>query len=967
MNKPDALYLVDAYALIYRSYFAFLSRPLRNKDGKNVSALFGFARTLLTLLEGDGGGIRFLAAVFDSRTPTFRHKQYPQYKAQRQKAPDDLHAQVPLVEELLYALKIPALKVDGFEADDIIATLVERCRAENHPCCIVSADKDLLQLVGDGVIQLRPQKAAAGTVSRYNQLTKLPYQPAGRDEVCEEWGVPPEKILDLLSLTGDSSDNVPGVRGVGDKTAVKLLTRYGSLDEIYQNIGSIDGAVAKRLAAGKDDAYLSKNLITLRNDVPLPINSISELCIENLDRKAGAAFLVRESIPSLAKELISLESYGAGQPAPDIRSAPTSGPNIRSAVASRKPADKRGADEEPTGRLEGDFYLPCEPPGSYRLVLDPRELEDFLIQARGQGYFVLNFATDTPEVCAKLVGLSLAVKVQEAVYVPLVPHGPASATRDTRCLPQENVRALLEPLLGDSSFNVIAHNAKFAYEVSRAWGLPRWKCSIYDTMIAAWLCVPERSSYTLPALARDHLCYDTVSYFSVVPKGGLFHETPLETACRYSAESADLCLRIKSLMDEKMGETGLLSLFHTLEMPLVPILAEMECAGIMIESSALRSYGAGLGADIERIQEETWKTVGHEFNLSSPKQLQDVLFTERGLKPGKKIKTGYSTDVAVLAELARTDPVPGLILRHRALSKLKSTYVDVLPSITDGNGRVHTSFIQNGTATGRLSSRDPNLQNIPVRDEEGRRIREAFVASPGMTLISADYSQIELVVLAHLSKDEALTSAFNAGKDIHAETAARIFGIDESAVDASQRRMAKVINFGVMYGMSPFRLGEELGISRTEAASFINAYFKTYSGVSALLAGIIAGAEKNGYVSTLFGRRRAIPAINSSNKTERAASQRIAVNTPIQGTAADIVKRAMIDVDNALSALNEGHPEGKRWRLLLQVHDELILEGPEEEAESTAHLVRGVMEKAADLAVPLRVSVEIGKRWGDFH
>ena len=961
MDKPDALYLVDAYALIYRSYFAFLSRPLRNKDGKNMSALFGFARTLMTLLGGEDGGIRFLAAVFDSRTPTFRHKQYPQYKAQRQKAPDDLHAQVPLVEELLDALKIPALKVDGFEADDIIATLVEKCRAEKFHCRIVSADKDLLQLVGDGIIQLRPQKTAAGTGSRYNQLTKLPYQTVGRDEVCEEWRLPPEKILDLLSLTGDISDNVPGVKGIGDKTAVKLLTRYGSLDGIYQNIASIDMVTAKKLAAGKDNAYLSRNLIMLRNDVPLPINSISELCIENLDRKAGAAFLVRESIPSLAKELISLESYGTEAGNGGFVFYDGEKPHYGT------PAGCEGGAENAENTKKDDFYIPCEPVGSYRVILDPRELEDFLIQARRQGYFVLNFATDTPETCAKLTGLSLAVKVREAVYVPLVPHGPASATRDTRCLPQENVRALLEPLLGDSSFNVIAHNAKFACEVSRAWGLPRWKCSIHDTMIAAWLCVPERSSYALPALARDHLGYDAVNYFSIVPKGGLFHEIPLETACKYSAELADLCLRIKPLMDEKMDEAGALSLFHTLEMPLVPILAEMERAGIMIESSALRSYGTELGADIERIQTETWKIVGHEFNLSSPKQLQDVLFVERGLKPGKKTKTGYSTDVAVLAELARTDPVSGLILRHRALSKLKLTYVDVLPSIADGDGRVHTSFIQNGTATGRLSSRDPNLQNIPVRDEEGRRIREAFVASPGMTLISADYSQIELVVLAHLSRDETLTAAFNAGKDIHAETAARIFGVDESAVDAAQRRIAKMINFGVMYGMSPFRLAEELGISRTEAASFIEAYFKTYSGVRILLGDIIAGAEKNGYVTTLFGRRRAIPTINSSNKTERAAAQRIAVNTPIQGTAADIVKRAMIDVDRALSCLNEGRPEDRRWRLLLQVHDELILEGPEEEGETMSHLVRGVMEKAAGLAVPLRVSVEIGRRWGDFH
>jgi DNA polymerase-1 len=936
MDKQEALYLIDAYTLIYRSYFAFISRPLRNKDGKNMSALFGFARTLISLLEGNGGGIRFLAAVFDSRTPTFRHKQFPQYKAQRQKAPDDLHAQVPLVEEFLEALKIPMLKIDGFEADDVIASIVTKCRAQDHPCYIVSSDKDLLQLVGGGVIQLRPVKMGVGTVSQYNQHTKLPYDAVGREEVCGEWGVPPEKILDLLSLTGDSADNVPGVKGIGNKTAVKLLLRYGSLDGIYQNIASVEASLAKKLAEGKEYAYLSKELISLCCSVPLPFDSISALNVENLDRVAGAAFLVRESIPSLAKELAGKQPYPVKN---------ETGGEI----------SDRGAG------MYGDS-------GVYKVMLDLRELEDFLDSARKQGYFALSFKTDSPdEWRGKLVGLSLAVEAGSAVYVPFIPHGPASASRDKRCLPAESVRTLLAPLLDDPAITVIAHNAKYDYEVSRSWGLPRWNCKIYDTMIAAWLCGPERSSYSLNAIARDYLNYDAVSYDSVVPKGGLLRETPLETACRYSAEAADLCLRIRALYDEKLKEAGALDLFYTLEMPLVPILAEMEAAGIMIESSALRDYGSELGASIERIQMETWKIVGHKFNLASPKQLQQVLFTERGLKPGKKTKTGFSTDVAVLAELARSDAVPELILRHRALSKLKSTYVDVLPAIADANGRVHTNFIQNGTATGRLSSRDPNLQNIPVRDDDGRRIREAFVASPGMTLISADYSQIELVVLAHLSKDAALTAAFKEGKDIHAETAAGIFGIDEDKVDSSRRRIAKVINFGVMYGMSPFRLADELGISRTEAAHFIEAYFKNYSGVKTLLSGIVEGAEKNGYVSTLFGRRRSIPTINSPNKTEKAAAERIAVNTPIQGTAADIVKRAMIDIDSTLAGLNRGRDEGRRWRMLLQVHDELILEGPEAEAEETARTVRDVMENAAKLDVPLRVSVEIGKRWGDFH
>jgi DNA polymerase-1 len=938
MDNSDVLYLIDAYALIYRSYFAFISRPLRNKDGVNMSALYGFSRTLISLLEGNGDRIHFLAAAFDSRIATFRHERFPQYKAQRQRAPDDLHAQVPLVESLLNALKIPLLKVDGFEADDIIATLVKKCREQGRPCYIVSSDKDLLQLVGGNIFQFRPLKSGS-TAQPRNLSTKLRYEAIGEDEVRAEWGVPPEKILDLLSLTGDVSDNVPGVKGIGDKTAVKLLSRYGSLDGIYQNIASIEGVLAKKLAVGKDSAYISKELITLCYDVPLPLDSIDDLNIDNLDRKAGAAFLISENIPSLAKELDS---------APKIKT--------------------KDSAEPAAGDIEPEKNETSEKTGNYRVILDLQELSDFLTRAREQGCFALKFETDSPEEWrAKLIGLSLAVQEHEAVYIPLSPHGPASADRDQRCLPPDDVFALLAPLFSDPEIMVIAHNAKFDYEVTRARGLPRWNCKIYDTMIAAWLFVPERSSYALTALARDHMAYDATSYFSIVPKGGLFHETPLAIACNYSAEGVDLCLQIKEIFTEKLKETGVETLFYNLEMPLVPILAEMEGVGIKIESAALRAYGSELGDNIDWIQAETWKIVGHEFNLSSPRQLQQVLFNERGLKPGKKTKTGYSTDVAVLVELARVDRVPELILRHRALSKLKSTYVDVLPAIADGSGRVHTNFIQNGTATGRLSSRDPNLQNIPVRDDDGRRIREAFVSSPGMTLISADYSQIELVVLAHLSGDETLTAAFNAGKDIHAETAARIFGIREDEVDSAQRRIAKVINFGVMYGMSAFRLSDELNLSRTEAALFIEAYFKTYSGVRALLNDIIEGAEKNGYVSTLFGRRRMIPTINSSNKTEKAAAERIAVNTPIQGTAADIVKQAMIDLDKALTSLNEGRDESRRWRLLLQVHDELILEGPEAEAEETAVIVREVMEKSAVLSVPLRVTVETGKRWGGFH
>jgi len=505
---------------------------------------------------------------------------------------------------------------------------------------------------------------------------------------------------------------------------------------------------------------------------------------------------------------------------------------------------------------------------------------------------------------------------------------------------------------------IVAHNAKYDYKVSRGWGVERWKCKIWDTMVAAWLIDPERNNYSLDSLAVFFFDASPTAYNDIVPKGHTFDDVPLETACLYSAEDADFCLRVKEHLEGKFEEV---SLFRDLEMPLLPILAEMEGAGIMIEPRVLKDYGVELSKELESIQAKTYKIVGHEFNLSSTQQLQKVLFEERKLTPGKKTKTGFSTDVAVLEELAREDEVPALILRYRTLAKLKSTYVDTLAEQADREGRLHTNFVQTGTATGRLSSREPNLQNIPIRDEEGRRIREAFIARPGWLLISADYSQIELVVLAHLSGDKNLISAFNEGKDVHARTAALIFGVDEKDVLPEQRRIAKTINFGVMYGMSAFRLANELGISRHDANSFIEAYFKTYSGVRDYIDSLIKKTEESGYASTILGRRRTILAINSRNKTEKAAAERVAVNTPIQGSAADIVKTAMLNLDKALSAA------ASPARLLLQVHDELILECPRDAAKETTELVKREMENAVKLKIPLRVSVETGKRWGDFH
>jgi DNA polymerase-1 len=959
MMPPAPLYLIDAYGIIYRSYFAFISRPLLNAQNKNISALFGFARMLLSLID-DGAPVKSgaetalqkplrMAAVFDSRTPTFRHKIYPEYKATRQKTPDDLHAQVPLVEEVLAALGVCALRADGYEADDIIATLAVQSRAAGRDCYIISSDKDLLQLVCDrenalgGIYQLRPSS------------TGLTF--SGPAEVKAEWGVPPAKVLDILSLIGDSSDNVPGVKGIGEKTAAKLMARYGSLDEIYKNIAGIEGAVGKKLVAGKESAAFARKLISLETQVPLPIKSLDDLSIENLNRAAGAQVLMREGIQQSARQLD-----------PKVKSGGEGGSNAGnvSSGASKPGADKTGSHSQEEGKADSSLLdSSFLGQGNYKTILDEKELADLFKAAKKQGLLALDFETDSLDAWnARPIGISFSLKPKEAFYVPVAAHKNNQADGETPgaqspFIDPSVVKSLLVPLLADPKMIIAAHNAKYDYKVSRGWGVERWKCRIWDTMVAAWVDDPQRLNYTLDSLVLFFFNYTGIPYDSVVPKGGTFADVPLETACRYSAEDADLTMRLMRFLGPRLEKANSLKLFLDLEMPLLPVLAEMEGEGIRIETKTLADYGVELSKEMNKVQDDTWKMVGHEFNLGSPKQLQEVLFVERKLNPTKKIKTGFSTDVDVLEELAREDPVPALILRHRTLSKLKSTYIDGLVDLPDRNGRIHTSFIQTGTATGRLSSREPNLQNIPIREEEGRRIREAFTAKSGNALISADYSQIELVILTHLSQDGNLMAAFLDGVDVHARTASLIFGLPEKEIPADKRRIAKTINFGVMYGMSAFRLSNELHISRSEASAFIDAYFNTYSGVRDFIHKLIKQTEESGFVSTILGRRRYIQAINSPNKTEKAAAERIAVNTPIQGSAADIVKTAMLKLDKALA--------GKAAKLLLQVHDELIFECPKAEAEETARLIQHEMENAVSLSVPLRVSVETGKRWGEFH
>ncbi|MBP5451896.1 MAG: DNA polymerase I [Treponema sp.] len=925
-TNDKTVYILDSYGLIYRAYFALISHPLTNSRGDNIGALSIFFRNLKALISKYKPG--YLAAAFDSRTPTFRHEMYAEYKATRQKTPDDLHAQVPWIEEILHELKVPVLRVDGFEADDIIATVARKCREEKRPCRILSGDKDLLQLVNEDCKEMQPDKFNGGWTEE------------GIEEVIAKWGIPPEKILDYLSLVGDSADNVPGVNGVGDKTALKLLGEWGSLDGIYEHADQIKGALGEKIRKDKDNAYFSKKLIALRDDVPVKID-FEEFSTANLDYTAAAKKLNMHEAFSVAK------SYATVEP-------------------SQVPAGPLFEEEEkPVLQVKQNQ-------GNYSAITDIQKLRDFIDRALSSKEKCLAFDTETDGLdttTASLVGFSLCMKSGEAFYVPVYFTDSmfAPETPDKKQCMEELAR-----LLEDEDFTLIMHNGKFDLKVLWAngyTGIP--KCRIFDTMVAAWLLSPDemgKSPYSLEYLGETKLGLRGIEFKDIVSKGKTFADVSLDKAVPYAAEDADFTWQLKEYFEPLIEKKSLGQLFYGMEMKILPILARMERQGIHLDKKALADYNVYLTQEIKEREKAIYAEAGHDFNIASPKQLQTVLFEERHLVPGKKTKTGYSTDTAVLEELMeRTeDPLPRLILDYRSLTKLQGTYVETLPTLADSQSRIHTTFLQTGTATGRLSSRDPNLQNIPVRDEAGRRIRSAFTAVPGTILISADYAQIELVVLAHLSLDKNLCSAFNQGIDVHKATAALIHGIEPDQVTPEMRRMAKTVNFGVMYGMSAFRLAADLGISRTQAKEFIDQYFQTYSGVRKFLDDTISSAKEKGYVETILHRRRYISNINSRNKIEQNAAQRIAVNTPIQGSAADIVKTAMLSVQEAID--NDPKLKGK-IQLLLQVHDELIFECSDDKdtVEHAIQIIREKMEGAIKLNVPLRVSIESGSNWGEFH
>lgn len=929
----NTVYILDSYGLIYRCYFAFINRPLTNKDGNNVSAIFGFFRNLHSILKHYNP--QFIACAMDSKTATFRHEMYKEYKATRNKTPEDLHAQIPWIDEILTDLGIPVLQCDGYEADDIIATVAKKCAQQGKSCRILSGDKDLMQLVTETTQILKPDHADVWKVT-------------GPQGVQAEWGVPPEQLLDLLSLYGDSADNIPGVQGVGVKTAGKLLEQYKNLDGIYEHIDEIKGAMQKKLIDGKENAYFSQKLIRLCDTVPCSdiddaVNNPIQLNFEKAAQK-----LNQYGVPAVAKQYAEL--------------AVESGTSTNATTIIQTQAEESQTEQVPSLEVKQNQ-------GDYSVVTNLEELQNY-INLIEENEKIVAFDCETTSLDTlntQLVGFSLSSQAGKGIYVPLY---TSNLFENLDFIPQDKALEQIARLFNNPQVTVILHNGKFDYKVLRSNGIKinnnKPSCKLVDTMIAEWLLNSDKTgknSYSLEYLAETKLGLKGIEYEDLVPKGQTFADLPVEKAYPYAAEDADFTFQLWQKLEPQLKKQNLYELFTSTEMRLMPLLAEMEIQGIHLDSQTLYDYNKELTIGIEDIQNKIYSTVGHAFNIASPKQLQEVLFTERGLKPTKKTKTGYSTDTSVLEELALYDPVPKMILEYRELAKLQSTYVETLPSMCDKNERIHTDFIQTGTATGRLSCREPNLQNIPVRNEAGRKIRSAFTATPGTILISADYSQIELVVLAHLSQDKNMCNAFISGTDVHKATAALIFGVPQEEVTPQMRRTAKTINFGVIYGMSAFRLANDLGISRTQAAEFIENYFKTYSSVNDFINSTIQKTEETGFVQTIFGRKRHIANINSKNKLEKSGAERMAVNTPVQGSAADIVKKAMLDVSKALEE------ENTQAKLILQVHDELLVECPDnpQTIEKTISIIKEKMENAVKLNVPLKVSIEYGKNWGEFH
>ena len=899
-----SFYLIDAMAFAFRAFHA-ISANLTDNNNRPTNAVFGFTRILLKILREHDP--QYITVVFDAPGKNFRHEMYPEYKATRVKAPPEFLEQIPRMYGVVKALNLPLSIVPGVEADDVIGTLARAVAAQGRDVLIVSGDKDLLQLVGDRVRMYDPGKGDDGML----------WKP---EEVRERFGVGPEHVTDALALIGDTADNVPGVRQVGPVKAAKLLAEYQTLENLYDHLDAIPGKLREYLELDRDQAFFARELVTVKTDVEVSTD------LAAYERRPWEKSTLVACFRELGFHSL-LEDVTSDTPPPEVQK-------------------------------------------KYTLINTPDKLDALVKELRNAEFLAVDTeTTDVQPMLAELVGVSLCARPGVAYYIPIRhAFGDLEALMSGTAEPEvtftpDKALAALKPLLEDPEIAKTGHNIKYDMIVLRRAGIELRGIRM-DTMIASYLTDPSRLRHNLDELSLHHLNHKTIPISDVIGKGSKaisFDQVPLEQATEYACEDADMSLRLEQVFQSRLTELGLEILLNEIELPLIFVLSKMEMRGISIDTALFETLQREIAAGLHTLESRIHELAGEPFNINSPKQLQAILYGKLGLKPARKNKSGFSTDVDALEALAAHHPLPAAVLEYRSLEKLRGTYVEALPKlIHPDTGRIHTSFNQAVAATGRLSSSNPNLQNIPARTEMGRRIREGFVAgSPSKRLIAADYSQIELRVLAHLTGDKALCAAFESDADIHRETAARIFRVAPEDVTPDMRRQAKAVNFGVIYGMGDFSLARNVGLTREEARQFISQYFETYPGVAAWLEQVKEQARRDGFVTTLMNRRRYIADINSERAGIRAAAERVAINTPVQGSAADIIKVAMVRLDKEL----------ERWdaHLLLQVHDELLVEAEAGCADAVAACMRATMEEAAALRVSLKVDVGIGANWAEIH
>ncbi|HQB77270.1 MAG TPA: DNA polymerase I [Tenuifilaceae bacterium] len=921
---PKKLLLLDAYALIYRAYFAFINRPIRNSKGLNTSAVYGFTKTLLDALK------RFepthIAVAFDLSGPTFRTELFPEYKANREETPEDIRLAVPIIKELLQSLNITILQMKGFEADDIIGSMAKQAERQGFEVLMMTPDKDYGQLLSDNITVVKPGRSGSDIETVTKEL------------FCKEYGITtPDQFIDILALWGDKSDNIPGVPGIGEKTAAKLISQYGTIDAIIENIDKLSKAQKENILANKEQLYLARTLTTIKIDIDLELHA-DELIRKEYDKPKLKAILEEMEFKSLLKELVE-------EPKPVAPTAVQG--NLFSFDDTVKPA------------VQSDYLTIADKKVDYRVMANPDQRKELI--ATLSSAKEICFDTETTgldPITSTLVGLSFAVKEGTAWYVPI----PSN---------QQEAQSILnefKPIFENEGITKIGQNIKFDLLMLRAYGVTL-KGYMFDTMLAHYLLEPDMR-HNMNYLAEQLLNYKPIEIEKLIGKKGAgqlnMRSIPVDKISVYAAEDADITLQLKNILEPRLQNEGLTELYKEIEAPLIEVLAEMELTGVRIDSDSLNEFGKSLNAELINLDNEIKELAQTpDLNISSPKQLGEVLFEKLKIASDVKMtKTKqYSTSEEELLKYKDKHPIIDKILEFRSIKKLLSTYIEALPAlVSPKTGRIHASFNQAVAATGRLSSNNPNLQNIPIREERGREIRKAFIPSDDNHIIlSADYSQIELRLMAHMSQDPSLCEAFLNNEDIHTATAAKIFKVPIAEVTREQRSSAKTANFGMIYGISAFGLSQRLNISRTEAKELIDGYFGTYTGVKAYMDSCIANAREKGYVTTLLGRKRYLPDINSNNGTVRGLAERNAINAPIQGSAADIIKVAMIRINKRLKQ------ENLQSKMIIQVHDELVFDALKSELSTLQQLVKEEMEGAIKLSVPLIAESGVGDNWLKAH